>query len=76
MSKKGEVRNCCHHKRRGNRWDKLNGGVREVFVHVNIDEINAACERFLADREPNFAANKQRIRNLLGGKFRGKAGDA
>ena len=76
MSKKGEVRNCCHHKRRGNRWDKLNGGVREVFVHVNIDVINAACERFLADREPNFAANKQRIRNLLGGKFRGKAGDA
>ena len=76
MSKKGEVRNCCHHKRRGNRWDKLNGGVREVFEYINIKEFNAACEVALERLEPNYAENKQRIRNLLGGKFRGKAGDA
>jgi hypothetical protein len=76
MSKRGEVKNCCHHKRGGNRWDKLDGGVREVFVHVNIAEINAACERFLAEREPNFVANKARVRNLLGGKFRAEKGGA
>ena len=75
-----KVRNGGHHKRRGNQWEKLDGGVKEVFAHVKIREFNAACDRFLAEREPNHAANKARAKNLIGGKFRGafleKGGEA
>lgn len=43
---------------RGGKWEKQDGGVKEVFADLNYREINAACDRFIAGREPNFSARE------------------
>jgi len=48
----------------GGKWDKMDGGVKPVFAHINYRQISAACDAFLLSREPNNAANKAK-RNAI-----------
>jgi len=52
----------------GGKWDKMDGGVKPVFSHVNYREIIAACDKFSAEHEPNHAANKARRNTITFGR--------
>ena len=57
---------------RGGKWEKQDGGIKEVFADLNYREINAACDRFIADREPNFAARESKRKLATSGSdFKG-----
>jgi len=53
---------------RGGKWEKMGGGIKECFTQFNMDEIIAACDRFLADREPNFTANEAKRKEKACGR--------